>query len=58
VGPDAEQSRGVIVTTHHDDSVAWPSLRVDDWTPTRQTLHMWVQIVGKIRLAHSPLVNH
>jgi Family of unknown function (DUF5996) len=36
----------------------WPSLRVDDWTPTRDTLHMWTQIVGKIRLAHLPLVNH
>ena len=39
-------------------SNAWPSLRVEDWTPTRDTLHMWTQIVGKIRLAHLPLVNH
>src|ERR1700758_1135853 len=37
---------------------AWPSLRVDDWVPTRDTLHMWTQIVGKIRLTHSPMVNH
>lgn len=37
---------------------AWPSLRVDDWAPTRNTLHMWMQIVGKVRLAHSPMVNH
>ncbi|MGH3561433.1 MAG: DUF5996 family protein [Mycobacterium sp.] len=37
---------------------AWPSLRVDDWTPTRNTMHMWMQIVGKVRLAHTPLVNH
>ena len=36
----------------------WPSLRVQDWTPTRETLHMWTQIVGKIRLAHMPLINH
>lgn len=36
----------------------WPSLRVDDWTPTRDTLHMWAQIVGKVRLAHMPLINH
>ncbi len=36
----------------------WPSLRVDDWTDTRDTLHMWAQIVGKIRLAHAPFVNH
>jgi len=36
----------------------WPALRVDDWTATRDTLHMWTQIVGKVRLAHAPLVNH
>src|SRR6201999_3674993 len=36
----------------------WPWLRVADWTPTRDTLHMWAQIVGKIRLAHMPLINH
>lgn len=39
-------------------SNAWPSLRVDDWAPTRDTLHMWTQIVGKVRLVHSPMVNH
>lgn len=37
---------------------AWPALKVDDWTSTRDTLHMWTQIVGKIRLAHAPLINH
>ncbi|GAB3469244.1 DUF5996 family protein [Actinophytocola sediminis] len=36
----------------------WPSLRVDDWTATRDTLHMWTQIVGKVRLQYAPLVNH
>ncbi|GAA3999241.1 hypothetical protein GCM10022384_52880 [Streptomyces marokkonensis] len=36
----------------------WPSLRVPDWTATRDTLHMWTQIVGKTRMAHAPLVNH
>ena len=36
----------------------WPALRVDDWEPTRRSLHMWSQIVGKVRLAHAPLVNH
>jgi hypothetical protein len=39
-------------------SLNWPSLRVDDRTATRDTLHMWTQIVGKIRLAHAPMVNH
>lgn len=37
---------------------AWPSLRVDDWEDTRDTLHMWAQIVGKVRLAKAPMLNH
>jgi Family of unknown function (DUF5996) len=36
----------------------WPSLMVDEWTATRDTLHMWTQIVGKIRMVHMPLINH
>jgi uncharacterized protein DUF5996 len=36
----------------------WPRLRVADWPDTRDTLHMWTQIIGKIRMAHAPLVNH
>src|SRR3954451_451366 len=36
----------------------WPALRVKDWTETRETLHRWTQIVGKIRLAQAPMVNH
>ena len=36
----------------------WPALRVEDWSDTRDTLHMWSQIVGKIRLAKAPMVNH
>src|SRR4029453_12487040 len=36
----------------------WPALPLEAWEPTRATLHMWTQIVGKIRLALSPYVNH
>ncbi|GAA3767546.1 DUF5996 family protein [Streptomyces chiangmaiensis] len=36
----------------------WPRLRVENWVETRDTLHMWTQIVGKIRMAHAPMVNH
>ena len=36
----------------------WPSLMVDEWTATRDTLHMWTQIVGKIRLKLTPPENH
>jgi hypothetical protein len=37
---------------------AWPALQVEDWAPTRDTLHMWTQIIGKIRMAHEPMINH
>ena len=36
----------------------WPGLKVADWADTRATLHMWTQIVGKIRMAHAPMINH
>ena len=36
----------------------WPSLRLADWPATRDSLHMWLEIVGKIRLSSSPPVNH
>src|SRR6266850_5522406 len=37
---------------------AWPSLPLEAWSDTCATLHMWTQIVGKIRLAQSPWINH
>jgi hypothetical protein len=37
---------------------AWPPLPVAEWQDTRDTLHMYTQIVGKIRLVLSPRVNH
>src|SRR5215210_9344751 len=36
----------------------WPSLPLEAWSETYATLHLWTQIVGKIRLAQSPWVNH
>lgn len=36
----------------------WPPLPLAEWKDTYATLHMWTQIVGKIRLAQTPLVNH
>ena len=36
----------------------WPALSFTDWQPTAETLHMWTQIVGKIRLALTPWINH
>ncbi|GGK45047.1 DUF5996 family protein [Nocardia camponoti] len=39
------------------DDAVWPSLLVDSWTDTRETLHMMTQIVGKIQLGSTTLVN-
>ena len=36
----------------------WPELPLKEWEDTYRTLHMWTQIVGKIRLGLAPLVNH
>ncbi len=41
-----------------DRSEAWPGLPLSEWADTYATLHMWSQIVGKVRLALSPRVNH
>ena len=37
---------------------AWPPLPLEAWKETRDTLHMWTQIIGKIRLKLTPRVNH
>jgi hypothetical protein len=36
----------------------WPALPFAEWKATCKTLHMWTQIVGKIRLALTPWINH
>ena len=36
----------------------WPELKWEHWKETAETLHMWMQIVGKTRLALTPLQNH
>src|SRR3569833_3008109 len=36
----------------------WPELPLPDWQDTYATLHLWTQIVGKIRLAQTPWTNH
>ena len=40
----------------HDDT--WPRLPLEAWSDTCATLHLWTQIVGKIRLTQSPWTNH
>src|SRR2546423_14686218 len=39
-------------------SNAWPALPFAEWQDTAMTLHMWTQIVGKIRLTLTPWTNH
>jgi len=36
----------------------WPALPFSEWKQTAKTLHMWTQVVGKIRLALTPWTNH
>ena len=39
-------------------SASWPSLPLEQWQQTRDTVHSWAQLVGKTRLALAPQVNH
>lgn len=41
-----------------DQPECWPLLSLESWKDTCATLHMWTQIVGKVRLALTPLINH
>ena len=40
------------------EAIAWPALAFPAWQDTAATLHLWTQIVGKVRLALTPWVNH
>ncbi|HEX3661564.1 MAG TPA: DUF5996 family protein [Acidobacteriaceae bacterium] len=48
----------MTATTLSDDAAGWPALPLAEWADTCATLHMWTQIVGKVRLTLTPLVNH
>ena len=41
-----------------DRRTRWPELLVADWQDTRDTLHLWTQVVGKTKLALAPPLNH
>jgi hypothetical protein len=45
-------------STGLQDPQSWPALPLEAWLDTYQTLHMWTQIVGKIRMKLSPKLNH
>ncbi len=44
------------MSKHQQES--WPALPLESWKPTYDTLHMWTQVVGKIRMTLTPPVNH
>jgi hypothetical protein len=48
----------VLNTAVSDSQICWPALPIAEWQDTRDTLHMWTQIVGKVRLALTPKTNH
>ena len=41
-----------------DRPECWPALPLSSWNDTYATLHLWTQIVGKVRLRLTPVVNH
>ena len=43
---------------HSLAAMTLPELRITDWRPTKDTLHLYAQIVGKVRLATTPPRNH
>jgi len=47
-----------MLRTVADQPECWPTLPLDSWKDTYATLHMWTQMVGKVRLRLTPLVNH
>jgi hypothetical protein len=40
------------------EHLAWPDLTYEEWKDTYETLHLWTQVVGKIRLDRMPWLNH
>ena len=45
-------------TQQGEQAEQWPALPFEAWRDTCQTLHLWTQIVGKVRMELSPFVNH
>ena len=45
-------------TQQGERAESWPALPLEAWRDTCQTLHLWTQIVGKVRMELSPPVNH
>src|SRR5213595_1994634 len=48
----------MVKLTDEEKDTFWPPLPFAEWAETAATLHMWTQIVGKIRLVLTPWTNH
>src|SRR5260221_9585863 len=53
-----EHMESTSKTQQGERAESWPALPFEAWKDTYETLHMWTQIVGKVRMELSPLVNH
>jgi hypothetical protein len=53
-----EQNLATQTTAGASYDLNWPDLNWSDWHDTGDTLHRWTQIVGKVRMALSPMMNH
>lgn len=47
-----------IAETEKQKVEMFPPLPLAEWRETKDTLHLWTQVVGKIRLVRTPLINH
>src|SRR5260370_3592529 len=45
-------------TSERETAELWPPLPYEEWKETYDTLHMWTQIVGTVRMELTPLLNH
>src|SRR5262249_26329077 len=58
--PALGRRAGILLGTPLSTMTAdpWPRLPIEEWHETCDTLHMWSQVVGKLTLRTTPLVNH
>jgi hypothetical protein len=54
----AADQEEVVTNTTGSPPEQWPSLPLEAWSETYAAVHLWTQILGKIRLAQSPWLNH
>lgn len=47
-----------MLTSGNSSESLWPALPFAEWQDTCATLHLWTQVIGKVRLALAPMVNH